>query len=489
MPWPVQGKLGDVAQERGPFEPCVPPICQPKPRAMPLRRTLLAGLTATALWPVNSRSALPKFRVAVVGAGISGLSAAVALRNAGAEVVIVEARKRIGGRIYTSHAWRDMPMDLGASWIHGIDGNPVTELAVQARANVVTTSYENTMLHIDPSLAALGVVGRGTDYAEGVLQRAMAWAEQQTQDVSIQKALDAVAPTGPLSLPHRAQLDFHVSATYEQEYSGSAKAMSAWTIDDNEQFDGPDALFPGGYGQIVDFLSNDLDIRLNRVVKYVRTDALGVSLSFVDGTTMTADHVLMTVPLGVLKAETIRFDPPLSQAKQNAISRLGMGLLNKHWLRFDSVFWPKSFDWHEYLSDQKGKWSEWVSLAKVENTPVLMVFSAADHAVAVESMDDTAILADIMGVARKMFGSATPNPVAWQNTRWRSDPFARGSYSFNAIGSSNSDRKALGQAEADRLHFAGEAVSHQYPGTVHGALISGREAARRIVVRHSGGSS
>ena len=445
------------------------------------RRNLLSTLVIAGLFPTAARRSPAGKRVAVVGAGIAGLGAAVALRNSGFEVVVVEARNRIGGRIHTSRLWPRLPMDLGASWIHGTNGNPVTALAHEAGATLVNTTYDNTLLHIDPAVRALGLRGRGTEAAETIFARAMAWAERQEADPSVQAALDAVAPRASLDPVRRAQLDFHVSATYEQEYSGGAERLSAWSIDEDEVFGGEDALFPGGYSQIITHLARELDVRLNHIVRSVSMRSGGVTLGFSDGATLDADHVLITVPLGVLKAGSIAFDPPLPAPKQRAIEKLGMGLLNKHWLRFDRVFWPREYDWHEFLSARKGEWSEWVSLANVNNAPVLVVFSAAEHAEQVEKMNDQDILTSIMETAKQMFGNTIPDPVEAQITRWRADQFSGGSYSFYATGSDRSDREVLATSEAGRLHFAGEAQSQPYPGTVHGALLSGRDAATRII--------
>ena len=133
------------------------------------------------------------------------------------------------------------------------------------------------------------------------------------------------------------------------------------------------------------------------------------------------------------------------------------------------------------MSLRKGEWSEWVSLANVNDAPVLLVFSAADHAERVEQMTDQDIVTSIMGTAKQMFGNDISDPVEAQITRWRSDPFSGGSYSFYATGSGGSDREEIATSEAGRLHFAGEAQSRLYPGTVHGALLSGHDAAVRIV--------
>ncbi|MFZ1477411.1 MAG: FAD-dependent oxidoreductase, partial [Sphingorhabdus sp.] len=129
-----------------------------------------------------------------------------------------------------------------------------------------------------------------------------------------------------------------------------------------------------------------------------------------------------------------------------------------------------------------GKWSQWVSFTKAAGKPVLLGFTGADTAKAVEAMDDRAIVAEAMAAVRTMFGNSAPDPVAVQMTRWSRDPFALGSYSYNAVGSTPADRKALAAPEVGgALAFAGEACSADYPGTVHGALLSGSDAVRKLL--------
>ncbi len=414
--------------------------------------------------------------VLVIGAGIAGLSAARALGDSGHTVTVLEARDRIGGRIHTSRLWPDAPVDLGASWIHGVDGNPLTELAALARAQTSTTSYDSVRLHIAPSLRAIGVRSRGDAWASRVVERAIEAAQQSDRDLSLREAIDRAHPPARRTAIQHAQLEFHLAGNYEQEYSGAVEQLSAWNLDDGEEFGGGDVLFPGGYDQITRFLARDLDIRLNAVVSQVRWGEGGGEITLRSGEVHRADQVIVTVPLGVLKSGALQFMPDLPDDKRQALDRLGMGLLNKQFLRFDNVFWPPEYDWHEFIKETPGRFSQWVSLAKI-GAPVLLGFTGADAARAIEPRDDRAILAEAMEAVRAMFGSSAPDPSAWQLTRWNTDPFALGSYSFNAVGSGGADRDVLARAEAGGvLRFAGEACSAAYPGTVHGALLSGRAA-------------
>jgi len=431
-------------------------------------------LSAALLAGPQTACAGPWGTTFVIGAGIAGLSAARALKDAGHSVAVLEGRDRIGGRIHTSRLWPDVPVDLGASWIHGADDNPLTGLAQAAGISTAITRYGSARRHYAETLRPTAPGDREDNWASNVVARARSAAERADRDRSLREAIDRVNPPAQRSALQRAQLEFHLAGEYEQEYAGAAGQLSAWNLDDAEAFSGDDALFPGGYDQIIRFLGRDLDIRLNAIVSEVRWGEGGVALVLGNGDVLRAGQVIVTVPLGVLKSGNLRFVPELPGDKREVIERLGMGLLNKHFLRFDRAFWPTGYDWHELVKETPGRWSQWLSLAKV-GAPVLMGFTGADAARAIEPNDDRAIVAEAMQAVRMMFGPGALEPVGWQLTRWSMDPLSLGSYSFNAVGSTRADREVLARAEAGgALRFAGEACSSAHPGTVHGALLSGR---------------
>ena len=195
-----------------------------------------------------------------------------------------------------------------------------------------------------------------------------------------------------------------------------------------------------------------------------------------------ADRVVVTLPLGVLKKGSVVFRPALPESKRLAIARLGMGLLDKLWLRFPRAFWgARDNDLIGFVGANRGAWAETVDFQHVLGKPVLLCFQAGSVARTAEALPDDRIVASAMEWIRAAFGSDAPDPVASQRTRWAADPFAFGSYSFFANGSTPRDVEALAASVGGRVFFAGEATSSNHPATVHGAFASGLRAAQELL--------
>ncbi|HEV7351735.1 MAG TPA: FAD-dependent oxidoreductase [Brevundimonas sp.] len=438
------------------------------------RRTVLAALAAVAARPTCAAG--PEGRTIIVGGGVAGLAAARALAEAGGDVVVIEARARPGGRVRTSRLWPDLPVDLGASWIHGGRGNPLTVLADAAGARRVATSYERSL--------TLDAGGRPVDPdavlapAAQLVEAARAAAEGLTGDVSLARAVELSPAWTDADVSARRHIRAWVNSAIEHEYGGDWTALSSWRFDEGEAFPGEDVLFPDGYDQLVDHLARGLNVQLGRPVAAIAPRGAGVAVTLGDGEVLAGERVVLTLPLGVLQAGRVALEEPLAPARQAAIDTLGVGLLNKCWLRFEQVAWPDTVDWLGWLGARDGHWAEWISLARATGAPVLAGFNAGGAARDVEALDDAATRDAAVEALRAMFGSSFPAPVAVQVTRWAQDPLALGAYSFNAVGTGAATRRALAGPDWDgRLIFAGEAAAAEHPGTVHGALLSGRAAA------------
>ncbi len=450
------------------------------------RRSLIVGVaTGSVLEAVREpavSSSPQDCHVVVVGAGVAGIVAADGLRRAGYRVRVLEARGRLGGRIHTWRGWPGSPLDLGASWIHGYAaGNPITPIARDAGARLAPSSYSSGQVRVDPRLRAAGVRPHSGHWAR-IVEQAKARAGRLPADVSLADAVRQRVAGLQLSAFDRDELGFYLNAGYTTEWGADPDELSAWTVDQGKEYGrtGEDAFFPHGYDRVAKYLARDLSVDFGVVVRRVVLRPRGVRIE-TDAGSIDASAVVVTVPLGVLRHEGIEFVPRLPERHEQAIDRLGMGVLSKTFLRFDKPFWPVGLDWQEYLGPRHGAWAEWFSMAKA-GPPVLVAFHGGDQAREIEQADARDVRHEAMRVLRTMFGRDVPAPRSIATTRWSRDRFAHGSYSSNAVGSTRDDRVALGAPVDGRLFFAGEATEPDYSSTVHGAYRTGRRAARQVDV-------
>jgi monoamine oxidase len=432
--------------------------------------------------------------VLVVGAGAAGIAAAHTLRQRGLAVIVLEARDRIGGRVWTSAAWPALPVDMGAGWIHGYARNPLTALARAVNA----TLYPSDTIFLGGRLALYHTDGRRLTEAERADLEArfdatlreietLSRARQSRglPDISLQAGLEHVRAARGFSAQAMRELNYKFNSEMEHEYSGDIGHLSLYHWDDDQTpmvMGEHDALPGGGYVRLFEPLARDLDVRLEHVVERIAYDDAGVSVTTQRGV-FTAQRAIVTLPLGVLKAGTVAFSPELPERKLAAIRALDMGVLNKIVLRFSFRFWPAEAEWLGYISEEKGHWAEWFNLGKHVGEPVLVAYNAGHYGREVEQLSDGEMVASALATLRTLFGERAPEPIAWQISRWASDPFARGAYSHLPPGATGDDRDALAEPVANRLFFAGEAASREYSANVHGAWLSGLREAERILAQ------
>lgn len=430
------------------------------------------GLSATLPAP-ESPSSTPQ-DIIVIGAGVAGLTAAMEIQKAGHNVIVLEARDRTGGRVWSDRRRNNQSVDLGAAWIHGITGNPLSELVQQQQAQTAVTDYDNMVLKHHPNSTPLSEDQWFTLMAR--IQKHLA----NTSASTTRSVADHIAELPPKQGIQPEHIDYLTTLMLEQEFAASTEDLALMALHEGSAiFAGDDVIFPKGYDQLFTHMVAALDIRLQQEVSHIDYRDKQVRVATRSGDQYQADKVLVTVPLGVLKQQRIQFTPALPVAKQDAISQLAMGVFNKVYLRFDRVFWEPEPDFISYFGDANGRWSSFLNLHAQYQDSALVAITTAQQAMQVEGLSDTQIVTEIMAILKQQYGSDIPAPIDVRITRWRSDPFAYGAYSYMPLGASPKARKTLAQSIDNKVFFAGEATEHRYPATVHGALLSGlREAAK-----------
>lgn len=449
----------------------------------------------TGEWSVNVAESsriqrLP--RVAVVGAGMAGLVAARLLHDAGCDVIVLEARERLGGRIWTDDRL-GVPLDLGASWIHGADDNPLTSWCDSLGIKLAVTSDETRFVFVGGAqydeATVIQRAWRGQLFAQRAIRRMMQRLQREVDarrepHFSLADAVEPLLTSRRLRPIDRRILAWRI-ATAEGVQGAPAQQLDLreWYPKEIEMVN---ALPLGGYRQLIDDAAQGLTIQCKTAVESIIYGDTGVQLRTA-GEIYQADVAVVTVPLAILQEQRIRFEPPLPEHKQAAIARIGYGngaVLNKLIIRFPKVFWPETSNRFLSLledSKERGLFTTWINLERFTGVPILMSFTNGETGATLDTDgEEGAILEQGMAILQRMFGSPPPDPQGAIFTRWLSDPWARGSYSYPAVGGQPEDRIEYAEPVAEQIYFAGEATDLEHYGTVHAALLSGQRAAQRI---------
>lgn len=410
-------------------------------------------------------------KIIVVGAGLSGLAAAKKL-HPHHEVLVLEARDRIGGRTWTDKLG-GLSTDMGASWIHGANRkNPILKLAQEYQLELQESDYDSVSTYRNGQR----VKEFSSRQLAAFFSRFHSAAEASNHNLA-QVLVDTSSSQEKLPADWRRLLS---TVSIEHEFATDLENLSFASIDEGLDMKGPDMLIKSGYQNIANELSQGLDIRLNTVVTKINFQGKTVTVE-TETERFEAHRVVLSVPLGVLKSQQIQFTPELPQRIARAIDELEMGTLNKIWMKFPKVFWPENSDLLRRLGDDHRNFPEWVNAYSLTGEAVLLGFNAGSHAQKLEKLSDTEMTEQAMRALRDMFGPDVPEPEAVKITRWSSDKFSRGSYSYLPFGVSSKARSAFHRAIDQKVFFAGEHSSVHFPSTTHGAYLSGIRAADSIL--------
>ncbi|KAL6959702.1 putative polyamine oxidase 4 [Sarracenia purpurea var. burkii] len=426
--------------------------------------------------------------VIVIGGGISGIAAARVLHDASIKVLVLESRDRVGGRIHTDYSF-GCPIDMGASWLHGVcNENPLAPLIRCLGLTLYRTSGDDSVLydHDLESCALFGIDGHQVpqqivievgDVFKRILKETEKVRDEYRDDMSVLQAISIVLDRHPElrqeGLAHEV-LQWYI-CRMEAWFAVDADMISLKTWDQEHVLSGGHGLMVQGYHPVIKALAEDIDICLNHRVIKISYGYNKVMVTVEDGRHFIADAAIVTVPLGILKANLIDFEPKLPDWKVSAISDLGVGNENKIALRFNYVFWP-NVELLGIVAPNSYGCGYFLNLHKATGHPVLVYMAAGRFAYDLEKLSDESAVNFVMMQLKKMFPHAT-EPVQYLVSHWGTDPNSLGCYSYDVVGKPEDLYDRL-RAPLGNLFFGGEAVSMEHQGSVHGAYSAGVMAAK-----------
>lgn len=525
-----------------------------------------------------------KAKIVIIGAGMAGLMAANKLYTAPGsqhlfDISVVEGGGRIGGRINTAEFMGER-IEMGATWIHGIGGSPIHEIADRIGAlnsdqpwecmdgysgqstTVAEGGVELSPATVDPISTLFKNL---MDFAQGKIAGESNFLRQGNYDklsvgAFLRQGLESywLSKNGVTEVngcgewSHKA-LEEAIFAMYENNQRTYTSAGELSTLDfvaesEYQMFPGEEITIAKGYLSVIESIASVLPPGLVQLGKKVtkiewnpesesRNIPTPVTLHFADGSHTSADHVIVTVSLGVLKAGTREdsplFNPPLPSFKTEAISRLGFGVVNKLFLRLSppandsdnpkniNKFPCLNFVFHQPETEFRRKRIPWwmrktTTLQPIyQNSSILLSWFAGEEALQLEKLKDEEIINGVSTtisnflIPRSQNENSESDSNGWSNghknqndtvefhfsqvlkSQWGSDPLFQGSYSYVAVGSSGEDLDAMAEplprteespkAPLLQILFAGEATHRTHYSTTHGAYFSGLREANRLL--------
>jgi len=428
--------------------------------------------------------------IIIIGAGATGLMAALTLAKAGKTVILLEARDRCGGRIHTINENSFFKnTELGAEFIHG--ELPVT-LHLLKEAGIAYHPASGEMVHYKN--------GR-FDHEGG---RSEGWPllmeklKKIDQDITINEFLDKEFAGEIFNDLKQSVRQFVAGYDSADPDDASTFALrNEWLNEDNEAQYRVD----GGYGKMIDYLEDEIkaaggNVFLNSIIKEIKWQPGHVKAITSKGTTYEAGQLLIALPLGVLQDErdqvsAININPPIPE-KMDAICKMGFGAIIKILFEFDEPFWldqqtealaGKSLENMSFLLSDEEIPTWWTQCP--EPGAVITGWLGGPAAAVKKGVPEEEILRQSLEslsmIFKRDFAELQSKLLAWRIMNWTNDPFTLGSYAYDTVNASVF-RTILDQPVDNTLYFAGEYL-YEGPamGTVEAALTSGQQVAKKII--------
>jgi len=420
---------------------------------------LAAGLASR---PLPAHAADPD--VIVIGAGAAGIAAAKQLQAAGRQAIVLEARNRLGGRTFTDSSLGPA-YDAGAMFIHWAERNPWTEIARELGVATPNESWGGGFQLFQsgkPMPAGDRARRRG---AFGEIDRRLETTDLQSRDLSVAELLSDLGP----DLAPVASSGLLLSIGEESARISARDYQRLWS--------GEDYVVPSGYGNLVARYGAGLDIRLNQPVTAIDWSGSRVAVTTASGT-LRARACIVTVPVGVLKAASIRFTPELPTRTRDALAGIGMGALTKIALKVEGERFGIAPGTTYFEAGAAGRLISFELFP--DNRDLVIGYCGGDFARDLSTAGPGAAREQVVDLLAAMVGGEfrkAAGPVSFP--AWWTDPFSHGSYSVCLPGHANA-RDILAEPIGGKLWLAGEATAGGGAMTAGGATLAGRTAAAAV---------
>ena len=421
--------------------------------------------------------------VLVIGAGAAGLAAARDLSQAGLSAIVVEARERIGGRVWTVHDRNSpLPIELGAEFVHG--EAPETFVIIRAARLIVD---ELPDIHHRSGNGKLAPVRDFWGQVDEIRKDMAKKLKRKTGgDLSVGQFLErANLPSGQRGMFTNFVEGYHAAPVHKI----SARSIAAGDEETDDESSSKQFRIVGGYDDVLHWLRagpdpERVEVRLNTVATEVRWKRGNVVLKCTNraGAALQPFHAtaaLITIPHAVLKAKALLIQPELKE-RETASAGLEVGQVFKIVLRFRRAFWEDSVNFVHAEDADVPVW--WTALPA--RVPLITGWAGGPQAEVLlneagESRVERSLdaLSKVLAAPRRVIDDLLDG---WSMHDWRADPFSRGAYVYVGVGG-NAAQKALAKPVEGTLFFAGEATAAEQTGTVAGAIASGRRAAREVI--------